>query len=75
VHVSGLVFLRHWYPLITKDTQVMNGRFFAGQTVEAFIATGREKYQRTGAKGTGDDDVGEEERLERFGSWLEKTPS
>lgn len=48
----------------------MNGRFFAGQTVEAYIADGNEKFQKSSGKGDEEDDD-EEKRLQRFGSWLE----
>ena len=50
--------------------EIMNGRFFAGQTVEAYIADGNEKFQKSSGKGDEEDDD-EEKRLQRFGSWLE----
>ena len=56
----------------------MNGRFFSGQTVEAYIADGNEKFKRSsekknqlleGLEGGNDEDEGK--RLDEFGSWLE----
>lgn len=56
----------------------MNGRFFSGQTVEAYIADGSEKFKKSSEKKgvvglEGDDNENEEEgkRLDEFGSWLE----
>ena len=50
-----------------KAVKVFEGRYFAGRRVKAFIATGEEKFKKR-SKGMSDD---EEERLEKFGSWLE----
>jgi len=62
----------------TNTTQVMNGRFFSGQTVEAYIADGNEKFKKSSEKKgvmglEGDENEKEEEgkRLDEFGSWLE----
>lgn len=53
--------------------RVMNGRFFAGQTVEAYIYDGSERFKKTGTKKAGEeDDEDEQQRLDRFGEWLEK---
>jgi len=49
--------------------RIMNHRFFGGQQVEAYIADGSEKFQKSAAK---DEEENEAERLENFGSWLEK---
>lgn len=49
----------------------MNGRFFDGQTVEAFISQGNEKFQKSSSKNADGEDGDEAERLEKFGSWLE----
>lgn len=48
----------------------MNGRFFAGQKVEAYIFEGEEKFKKSNKKV---DDEAEKERLEKFGTWLEET--
>ncbi|KAK2760713.1 hypothetical protein FQN54_001948 [Arachnomyces sp. PD_36] len=58
--------------------QMMDGRFFAGTRVEAYVADGSEKFKKTNekraallssvAEGEADE---ESERLDKFGSWLE----
>lgn len=56
----------------------MNGRKFDGLTVEAHIADGSERFQKTfkhkHTKQTLDDDGEDEDekRLEEFGAWLEQ---
>lgn len=57
--------------------QLMNGRWFEKQQVEAFIATGKEKFKKSNEKQVGlfddeDDGEGEGGRLDKFGSWLEE---
>jgi HIV Tat-specific factor 1 len=46
----------------------MNGRFFAGQKVEAYVSDGSEKFKKHNPKNTDEDEAA---RLEKFGSWLE----
>lgn len=54
--------------------QVMDGRFFAGSQVEAYIYDGAEKFKKTSTKKHDDEqDAAEKERLEKFGDWLEAT--
>lgn len=54
--------------------QVMDGRFFAGARVEAYIFDGTEKFRKTNTKKTdAEEDAAEKERLEKFGDWLEAT--
>ena len=48
----------------------MDGRFFAGQKVQAYIADGSEKFQKH-SKGGDMTEAEEQERLDKFGSWLE----
>ena len=55
----------------------MNGRWFDKRQLEAFIATGNEKFKKAGDKKAGFDDEEDEEaeeggRLDKFGSWLEQ---
>lgn len=54
----------------------MNGRFFSGTKVEAYIADGSEKFKKTNEKKVvieDDDEDGEEgRRLDKFGNWLEE---
>ncbi|MCJ1252486.1 hypothetical protein MMC24_000292 [Lignoscripta atroalba] len=60
--------------------KVMNGRFFAGTRVEAYIADGSEKFKKSNEKKVriegdeNDKEGGDEEskRLDEFGSWLEE---
>jgi HIV Tat-specific factor 1 len=53
----------------------MNGRWFDERQLEAFIATGTEKFKKSDEKRAGfDDDEDDEEsgRLDKFGEWLEE---
>ena len=53
----------------------MDGRFFSGQKLEAYIADGGEKFKKSNEKKTElGEGEGEEEgkRLDQFGSWLEE---
>jgi len=55
----------------------MDGRMFAGQKVEAYIADGTEKFKKTNEKKAAalsdseEDGEGENKRLDQFGKWLE----
>ena len=52
----------------------MQGRRFSGTTVEAYISETRQKFKKTSARRDALDDSADEEeqeRLERFGDWLE----
>lgn len=51
--------------------RVMDGRFFAGQRVIAYIYDGNERFRKSGAKAAGEEDEDEKKRLEKFGDWLE----
>ena len=75
--------LRHVYSYVSRSiswtvpcliacAQRMNGRFFAGQRIEASLYTGKQRFKRTG---TGDDfggeiDEAEQSRLDKFANWL-----
>jgi HIV Tat-specific factor 1 len=54
----------------------MNGRWFDERQLEAYIATGNEKFKKSSDKKVGfvDEEDEEEEggRLDKFGSWLEE---
>ncbi|KAI9777808.1 MAG: hypothetical protein M1816_004408 [Peltula sp. TS41687] len=58
--------------------RMMDGRFFSGTRVEAYIANGSEKFKKSKEKKVGlfddDDQEGDTEnkRLDQFGSWLEE---
>jgi len=52
--------------------KVMDGRFFDGARVEAYIFDGTEKFKKTNTKKHDEEeDSAEKERLEKFGDWLE----
>jgi HIV Tat-specific factor 1 len=46
----------------------MDGRFFGGRRLEAYLHDGRTKYRKSKKH---DESAKEEERLEKFGTWLE----
>lgn len=50
---------------------LMNGRHFDGRTVAASIAEGGERFKKRKEKGD-DAEAEEEERMEKFGDWLEQ---
>ncbi|OCT52340.1 hypothetical protein CLCR_09271 [Cladophialophora carrionii] len=54
--------------------RLMNGRWFDERQLEAYIATGNEKFKKSSDKKAGYDDEDDEEggRLDAFGSWLEE---
>ena len=50
----------------------MDGRFFAGTRVEAYVANGSERFRKANERRAFSDDEEEEsKRLDEFGSWLE----
>lgn len=61
----------------------MDGRYFAGTRVEAYISSGKEKFKKTNEKrealedmaerGIDAKDEEEESRLDEFGTWLESS--
>ncbi|KAI0088025.1 hypothetical protein BDY19DRAFT_951560 [Irpex rosettiformis] len=50
----------------------MNGRFFAGQRIEATLYAGKQRFRRsgTGEEIGGDNDEAEKKRLDDFANWL-----
>ncbi|RMD43699.1 hypothetical protein DV735_g1421, partial [Chaetothyriales sp. CBS 134920] len=71
---EGVASVRFTRPEVAEACiRVMNGRWFNGSQVEAFIATGNEKFKRTSEKAEAlDEDQSEEGRLDKFGAWLEE---
>jgi HIV Tat-specific factor 1 len=58
---------------LTPNLQKMQGRFFAGRRVEAYLYTGQQRFKRS--KGEDDDMLGdgadsERKRLDDFAQWL-----
>lgn len=52
---------------------MMKGRFFGGTQVDAYIADGRERFRKSNKGVSLDDEGSEDERLNKFGSWLEES--
>ena len=54
----------------------MHGRWFDERQLEAYVATGNEKFKKSSDKtielDEEDEEVDEGGRLDKFGSWLEK---
>ncbi|KAJ5717012.1 hypothetical protein N7488_002658 [Penicillium malachiteum] len=80
---DGVVSVRFADPAAARQcVQTMDGRFFGGTRVEAYISQGREKFKKTNERraaledmaehGLDAEDEEEEERLNQFGNWLEK---
>lgn len=60
----------------------MDGRYFAGTRVEAYVSSGKEKFKKTNEKREALEDMAErgidaedeeESRLDEFGTWLESS--
>ncbi|KAL8712278.1 MAG: hypothetical protein Q9220_003429 [cf. Caloplaca sp. 1 TL-2023] len=64
----------------TACARAMDGRYFSGTQVKAYIADGSEKFKKSSEKkvqfgdddGEGDEDGEERQRLDQFGAWLEE---
>ncbi len=52
----------------------MNGRWFDERQLEAHVADGSEKYKKSNEKkvDVDEEEEGEGDRLDKFGSWLEE---
>ena len=52
--------------------QKMNGRYFAGRKIEAYLFDGEERFKKSGPSQTQEDgeEAGETERLADFEKWL-----
>ncbi|KAL5336928.1 putative nuclear mRNA splicing factor-associated protein [Aspergillus crustosus] len=81
---AGVVSVRFSEPEAARAcVQLMNGRFFGGTAVEAYISDGSEKFHKTNEKraaledlaekGFDAEDEEEEQRLDEFGTWLESS--
>lgn len=51
--------------------KLMNGRYFGGAQIVAELHDGRRRYMKTGKNDEDDEGEAEEQRLEKFGAWLE----
>ncbi|KAF9890273.1 hypothetical protein FE257_006187 [Aspergillus nanangensis] len=80
---DGVVSVRFSDPESAKRcVQAMDGRYFGGTRVEAYISDGNEKFKKTNEKRAAleelaekgmDADEEEEQRLDEFGTWLESS--
>ncbi|RDW76471.1 U2 snRNP complex subunit CUS2 [Aspergillus mulundensis] len=81
---AGVVSVRFSNPESAKAcVQLMNGRFFGGTAVEAYISDGSERFRKTNEKraaledlaekGFDAEDEDENQRLDEFGTWLESS--
>ncbi|KAH8425957.1 U2 snRNP complex subunit CUS2 [Aspergillus melleus] len=81
---DGVVMVRFLEPEAAKRCiQVMDGRYFGGTRVEAYIANGSERFKKSNEKraaledlaerGLDAEDSDEEQRLDEFGTWLESS--
>ncbi|KAJ5166836.1 nuclear mRNA splicing factor-associated protein [Penicillium canariense] len=79
---EGVVSVRFADPAAARQcVKVMDGRFFGGTRVEAYVSVGREKFKKTNERraaledmaerGIDAEDEEEQERLDEFGNWLE----
>ncbi|KAL5356955.1 putative nuclear mRNA splicing factor-associated protein [Aspergillus floccosus] len=81
---EGVVSVRFADPEAARNcVRVMDGRYFAGTRVEAYISDGSERFKKTNEKraaledlaekGFDAEDDEEEHRLDEFGTWLESS--
>ncbi|KAJ9292548.1 hypothetical protein DTO271G3_8705 [Paecilomyces variotii] len=78
---DGIVTVRYSDPEPARQcVKMMDGRFFSGTRVEAYIADGSERFKKTNEKRAALEDMAENgldadqdeyRRLDEFGSWLE----
>ncbi|KAJ5578078.1 nuclear mRNA splicing factor-associated protein [Penicillium hispanicum] len=82
--VDGVVSVRFADPEAAKQcVKVMDGRYFGGTRVEAYVSEGREKFKKTNERraaledmaerGFDAEDEEENQRLDEFGTWLESS--
>jgi HIV Tat-specific factor 1 len=81
---EGVVSVRFADPESARQcVEVMDGRFFGGTRIEAYVSEGREKFKKTNERRAAleemaergtiyDVDEEEEQRLDEFGNWLEE---
>ncbi|KAJ7218074.1 hypothetical protein GGX14DRAFT_599556 [Mycena pura] len=70
---DGIMSVKFRDPLSAQACVMrMNGRYFDGRSVEAFLYSGKQRYQRSGAGDDieGDNDEAEKKRLDSFAQWL-----
>ncbi|KAL3449567.1 nuclear mRNA splicing factor-associated protein [Aspergillus insuetus] len=81
---EGVVSVRFTDPEAARNcVKLMNGRFFGGIAVVAYISDGNERFRKTNEKraaledlaekGLDAEDDDEQQRLDEFGTWLESS--
>jgi HIV Tat-specific factor 1 len=81
---EGVVSVRFQEPEAARAcVQVMDGRYFDGTRVEAYVSSGKEKFKKSNDKREALEDMAErgfdakdeeeESRLDEFGTWLESS--
>ncbi|KAE8355564.1 hypothetical protein BDV28DRAFT_128687 [Aspergillus coremiiformis] len=82
---DGVVSARFQDPEAARNcVKLMDGRYFAGTRVEAYISDGSERFKKTNKKRAAledlaergfdaDEDEDEAQRLDEFGTWLESS--
>ncbi|OSD06718.1 hypothetical protein PYCCODRAFT_1430915 [Trametes coccinea BRFM310] len=69
---EGIMTVKFKDPLSAQACVLkMNGRFFAGRRIEAYLYAGRQRFKRSGHGDTlGDGEENEKKRLDDFARWL-----
>ncbi|KAK7692633.1 hypothetical protein QCA50_004266 [Cerrena zonata] len=70
---EGIMTVKFRDPLSAQACVLkMNGRFFDGRRVDAFLYSGKQRYKRSGQSDEieGDSDEAEKKRLDDFAQWL-----
>ncbi|KAE8309859.1 hypothetical protein BDV41DRAFT_567048 [Aspergillus transmontanensis] len=82
---DGVVSVKFQDPEAARNcVKLMDGRYFAGTRVEAYISDGSERFKKTNEKRAAledlaergldaDEDEEEKQRLDEFGTWLESS--
>lgn len=81
---DGVVSVRFLDPDAARQcVQVMDGRYFSGTRVEAYVSNGKDRFKKSNEKRDALEDMAErgfdahdeeeDERLDEFGTWLESS--
>lgn len=81
---DGVATVRFSDPQAARQCiEVMDGRYFGGTRVEAYVSDGKEKFKKSNEKRAALEDMAErgfdaehdeeKERLDEFGTWLESS--
>ncbi|KAG6337083.1 hypothetical protein ID866_1994 [Astraeus odoratus] len=70
---NGVMTIKYRDPLSARACVLkMNGRYFSGRRIEAYLYTGKQRFKRSGITDDfeGDEDEAEKKRLDDFANWL-----